>query len=327
MAPVWGRLASGGRTKRCYVVVECLQGATFFLTAAARSLVELFAARFVLGFIGAASTFAFILAGRGGGDVRRRVSEIQSAMTVAQVIGPLAGAVAAARMGFRPSFLLAGVILLGCGVLVWRGVPDERPAAQREARRAHASAGEIARVSLIVLVASTHVFFLTAILPQVLQALGVPRDATLEAGGLLLFASGVATAVGSFAAPWLADALGERRALPWLLAASAVLQAALGLASEPWSFGAVRCVQSLVVAPVFPLVVAAVATRVSGQALGVINAARIGASFIGPVVATNLLAWTVPAVVYLVLAVPAALAVPLAWRLAAGPRGGAEAPA
>jgi MFS family permease len=79
VAPVWGRLASGGtRAKRCYVAVECLQGVGFFLSAAARTLVELFLARFLLGFMGAASTFAFIIAGRGGGDVRRRVAHIQS---------------------------------------------------------------------------------------------------------------------------------------------------------------------------------------------------------------------------------------------------------
>jgi MFS family permease len=324
MAPLWGRLASGGGAKRCYVAVECLQGLTFFLTAAARTLAELFLARFLLGFTGAASTFAFIIAGQGTGDVRRQVVHIQASMTVAQVIGPLAGAVAAARMGFRPSFLLAGALLLGCGLLVWRGVPDEPPAARRAERRAPASAAEVLRVSLIVLVASTHMFFLTAILPQVLPGLGIAREETLTAGGLLLFASGVATALGSLSAPRLADALGDRRAVAWLLALSSVLLAAHGLAGDVWTFGALRCAQSLVVAPVFPLVVAAVASRVSGQALGVINSSRIGASFLGPVVATNLLAWTPPAAVYAALAVPALLAVPLAWRLAQAPRSGPE---
>ncbi len=324
VAPLWGRLASGGaRAKRCYVAVECLQGLAFFLSAAARTLVELFLARFLLGFMGAASTFAFIIAGRGPGDVRRHVAHIQSSMTVAQVIGPLAGAVAAARMGFRPSFLLAGVILLGCGLLVWRGVPDEPPAAPRAERRAPASTQEILHVSAIVLVASTHMFFLTAILPQVLPGLGVAREATLTTGGLVLFTSSLATVLGSLSAPWLAEAIGDRRALPGLLTASSVLLAAHGLAGDVWTFGALRFLQSLAVAPVFPLVVAAIATRVSGQALGVINSARIGASFLGPVIATNLLAWTAPAVVYAALAAPALLAVPLARRLAAAPRGAA----
>ena len=327
VAPVWGRLASGGRAKRCYVAVECLQGLAFFLTAAARTLPELFLVRFVLGFMGAASTFAYMLAGQGPGDVRRHVARIQAAMTVGQVFGPLAGAVAATRFGFRPSFLIAGVILLGCSLLVWRGVPDESAVARREERRAPASRAEVATVCAIVLVASTHVFFLTAILPRILPGLGVAPDRTLEAGGMLLFASSIATTLGSVAAPWMADAVGDRRALPWLLTASAVLLAVHALAGNVWTFGALRCAQALVVAPVFPLVVAAVAARASGQALGVINSARIGASFLGPVIATNLLAFTSPAVVFVSLALPGLLVVPLAWRLGRPARRGARAAA
>lgn len=97
-APLWGRLAGHRNPRTFYVVVELLQGVGFFLMALARTLPELFLARLLLGVMGAASTFAFIIAGRSeSGELRREVSAIQSAMTVGQVLGPLAGAVAAAR--------------------------------------------------------------------------------------------------------------------------------------------------------------------------------------------------------------------------------------
>src|SRR5262245_32161525 len=63
-APLWGRLAGRGNPRGYYVLVQFLQGAGFFLMAASRTLPELFVSRLVLGVTGAASTFAFISAGR-----------------------------------------------------------------------------------------------------------------------------------------------------------------------------------------------------------------------------------------------------------------------
>ena len=313
-APLWGRYAGRGNPKSFYVVVEVLQGVAFFGMAVARTLPELFLSRFVLGFMGAASTFAFIIAGRApeGRDVRRQVAAIQSAMTVGQVIGPLAGALAAARIGFRESFVLGGLILVACGALVRWGVPS--PPAPREGAAAGGSArrANVTAVALIVLGGSTQVFFLTAILPQILPALGVAAGRTLEVGGLLLFVSGVAAALGALATPRLGELMAERRLITGLLLASSVFLALLGAAGTVWPYGALRFLQVLCIAPVFPLVVARIAQHASGAAIGAINSARIGAAFVGPVVATTLLAWTSPLALYLVLAAVGAACVPLA---------------
>jgi len=67
----------------------------------------------------------------------------------------------------------------------------------------------------------------------------------------------------------------------------------------------------LCLAPVFPLVVARIAQSAGGGAIGVINAARIGAAFVGPVIATTILAWTTPLLLYLVLAAIGVACVPL----------------
>lgn len=300
--PFWGRLAGQGNPKQLYVLVEVLQGVGFFLLALARTLPELFLARAVLGIMGASSTFAFILAGRRGGDIRRDVTAIQSAMTVGQVVGPLAGAVAAARIGFWQSFIAAGLILWGCGLLVWRGVP------YRPGVRAHteptrpASIREVGAVCLLVLAGSTQIFFLTAILPQILPPLGVAPSDTLEIGGLIIFATGIAAALGSMAAPRLADLVGDRRTVLWFLAGSSLFLASLSLARGLWSFGTLRFLQVLCIAPIFPISVAAIAQRASGEAIGFVNSSRIGAAFLGPVIATTVLAVAPPAAVYLTLA-------------------------
>lgn len=311
-APVWGRLAGRGNPRAFYVAVEIFQGVGFFVMALARTLPELFLARLLLGVVGAASTFAFIIAGRSGSaEVRREVSAIQSAMTVGQVFGPLAGAVAAARLGFTASFVLAGAILWGCAGLVRWGVPS--PLAPREAVeiRRRASWREVGIVCLVVLSGSTHIFFLTAVLPEILPTLGVAPTQTLEVGGLIIFVSGMAAALGSLAAPRLADLFGERLVTTWSLAASSLLLALLTLASNAWVFGGLRFLQVLAVAPVFPLAVARIAQRASGEVIGFVNSSRIGAAFLGPVVATTLLSWFPPGIVYGILALTGLACLPL----------------
>jgi len=315
-APISGQLGERIDPKRGFITVQACQGVGFFLMAVARSLPELFFARLLLGLMGAVSTFAFIMVGRSGGDVRRGVSGIQSGMTLGQVLGPAAGAVVASRVGFKLSFFLAGLMLLGCSAMVAWGVPRQGAARAVERPEGTASLREVGTVCLLVLAGSTQVFFLTAILPQVLPQLGVAPGAMLEVGGLILFASGMAAALGSLAAPRLGELIGDRRAVPWFLVGSSLLLAALALAHDVWSFSVLRFLQVLFIAPIFPLSVAAIAHRASGGAIGFVNSGRIGAAFVGPVAATTLLAWLPPAAVYLVLAALGLGLLPLVLGLA-----------
>ena len=217
--PAWGRLAATGDPKRYYVFIQMLQGVGFFVMAATRTVVELFAARFLLGFMGAASTLAFMIVGReaDGSAVRRQVAAVQMAMTVGQVTGPLGGAIAAARLGFRPSFVLGGLILLGSSAFVHWGVTlpahAERPRA--EPRRIHPR--DLAVDTAVVLALSMQLFFLTSVLPQVLADLGIAETNLIEVGGWLVFVSAVATALGAVATPTLAGLATERQLMMFML--------------------------------------------------------------------------------------------------------------
>jgi MFS transporter, DHA1 family, multidrug resistance protein len=290
--------------------------------AMARTLPEIFVSRLVVGLMGAASTFAFISAGRADdpGEVRRQVATMQSAMTVGGVIGPLCGAIAAARLGFRASFVVGGLVLLGCGVLVRWGVPAGEAPAPRTVPMHARQWRETILVSLLVLGGSTQIFFLTSILPQVMTALGVAAEQTLEIGGIIIFASGAAAALGSMAAPRLAELLPERRLVAALFVSSSLSVAALAVAPGVWSYGTLRFLQVLFIAPVFPIVVARIAQTAGGEAIGVINAARIGASFIGPVMATSLLAAGSPVALYVLLALTGLACLPVSGMRAHVPR-------
>ncbi len=314
-APLSGRLGERVDPKRGFIAVQAFQGLGFLGMALARTLPEMLLARMLLGLMGAVSTFAFIMVGRSGGDVRRQVSSIQSGMTLGQVLGPAAGAVVAARLGFQLSFIFGALMLWACSALVSWGVPPGKPRHAAAAQERRISLRELVTVSLVVLAGSTQVFFLTSILPQILPPLGVPIESTLEIGGFLILATGVAASLGSMAAPRLAELLGDRRAVLWFLLGSSLLLASLAAAGGVWSFGVLRFLQVLCIAPVFPLAVAAIAQRASGGAIGFVNSARIGAAFLGPVLATTLLSSMPPATVYLALAALGVAVVPLVARM------------
>src|SRR5262249_46581611 len=267
---------------------------------AARALLLL--PRAARGFGGALSAFAFLVGGRPGRGGRGGVPSIRGGMGRGGGLGPAVGAFAAARIGFRGSFVVAGFMRWACAAMVAWGTPYHPSARPEHERPPTASVREVTTVCLLVLSGSIQIFFLTAMLPQVLPRLGVSPPMTLEVGGLLLFATGAAAALGSFIAPRLGALGGVRRTTVWSLVPSSVGLAALALASGAWSFGAIRFLQVLCISPVFPLSVAGIAQRASGTAIGIVNASRIAAAFLGPVLATTLLAWMPPRAGYLVLA-------------------------
>src|SRR6185503_14929513 len=191
-SPLWGRWAERGDPRALYVLVEILQGVAFVLMAFARTLPELFLVRLLLGFVGGTSTFSFIIAGRAAtaGDVRRQVAAIQSAMTIGQVLGPVVGAVIASRLGFRLSFVVGGVLLVLCSLLVRWGVAVPPPRVETHERRRGASVREILLAATIILAGSSQIFFLPAILPRVVTDLGVAGSDTLTASGFIISITG-----------------------------------------------------------------------------------------------------------------------------------------
>jgi MFS family permease len=314
-SPLWARYAAHTDPRTVCVLLQVLQGIGFMGAAFADSLLELFVARFLLGAVGATSTVAFMLAGQGHdpAERRRKLALIQSANTTGQVVAPLVGAVAAARLGFRLSFAFGALFLVVCAALVQWGVPPSRPLDPTvAARRRRTPTRLIVLMSAVVLVGSAHDAFLAAILPRVLPGLGVHPDRLVESAGLLIFLSGSAAAIGGLAAPRLAAEVPSRRLLPLLLAGSALTLVAFTAAGSLWLFAVLRVVQSLCIAPLFPLIVARMSRH--GEAIGILNSARAGGNFLGPVVSTMVLGWGSPWVVYLLLGLAGLAVVPWSRR-------------
>jgi MFS family permease len=220
--------------------------------------------------------------------------------------------VAAARLGFRASFGVGAVILLGSAAFVHWGVHVARDPGRAATVARRARTGDVVVAFTIVLATSTPVFFLSSVLPQILAGLGVAEGSLVELSGLVIFATAAAATLGALATPRLSGLLPERRLMAILVVTSA---AGVGLLAWPRSVGlytVARFLQVLCVAPIFPLVVGRVVQQAGGSAIGIVNSARIGASFIGPILATSVLASGSPTVLYVILAVLSLACLPLA---------------
>jgi DHA1 family multidrug resistance protein-like MFS transporter len=315
-SPAWGRIGERGDARAQYVMVQVFQGVAFMGMAIAHTLPQLLVARLILGAMGAASTLAFLIAGRRGTplEVRNEVAAVQLAMTTGQVLGPLGGALVASRLGFRISFVVGGLILLGSAAFVHWGVRIAPGLTRPPLQVTPVKWLDLVTPVALVLAVSNQLFFLTAVLPEVLPGLGVPPNDVVEVGGLVVFVSAVAAGVGALMTPRLAELWPERRLMAGLLVASGALMALMALPSGAWGYSAVRFLQVMCAAPIFPLVVARTAQLGSGGAIGVINSARIGGSFIGPVVATSILSVSSPAALYVTLGLASVACVPLAFQ-------------
>lgn len=302
--PIWARYGERTDPRTACVLVQTLQGLGFLATALAHSVIELFIARLLLGAVGSFSTLAFVIAGREADPtaMRRRLGAIQSALVLGGLVGPLPGAIAAARLGFRLTYLIGALVLVFSASLLQWGMSSPRTVSREAAAARRMPTRDIALAAALVLVASSQETFLVAVLPSVLPGLGVGLDDLVEAGGLLIFLAGAAAALGGLAAPMLAEQISERRLLTGLLVGSSVALVLLGTTRSFWAFAALRGVQTLAIAPFFPLMVAQVARRADASAIGIINAARVGSGFLGPLVATTLLATGSPGLLYVTLA-------------------------
>ena len=176
--------------------------------------------------------------------------------------------------------MLGGAILLGSAAFVHWGV--RLPAHLERTRRElpPARVGDLVIPVALVLAVSNQLFFLTAVLPEVLPGLGVAPERVVEVGGLLVFVSAVAAGLGALATPRLAARLPEGTLIAALLVCSGLLMGAMALRVPPGGTRRSGSAQVLFAAPIFPLVVARTAQQGSGGAIGVINSARIGGSFI-----------------------------------------------
>lgn len=247
--------------------------------------------RVVQGFMGGISTIGLIIVAAVSREdqLAGRMGMYQSALTMGQIFSPPAGALVAALLGFRGTFLASALLLLAVFVFSHVALSNLPPRGRLSCKEA-LPRRQILLAWAIAFAGTVHIVFLPSVLPTILQGFQVAAAQQLVTAGGIVFAYGASAAVGSYAFSRLANRIPVRRLLLLTAGGAALCQLLLALGDGVVSFTLVRMAQTAFAAGIFPLILAEVANRAQGRTIGVINTARFAGNAAGPVVATFLLA-------------------------------------
>ena len=302
-APLWGAMASRVSPKLLYEVGILIQVGLFACFALTTSLPVLFLLRMAIGMVGGTSTMGLILISAASDHERiaPNVGFFQSAMTLGQITGPFVGAFSVDLLGFGPTFLLGSAVLLIAffAVRLWvpwverlRPRPPEVPITRRR----------FVAGWLVCFTATVQLVFLPSVLPEILGDLGITGGEAVRVAGGIVFAYGLAAAVGAVLLSRGAGRFGRRRTVLVAGGLASLLQVALWLPGSVGLFTALRVLQTGLIAGVIPIVFAQVTEGAPGARIGLMNTSRFSGNAAGPLLATLFFAHLSPLLLYGLLA-------------------------
>jgi predicted MFS family arabinose efflux permease len=230
----------------------------------------------------------------------------QSALTLGQIFAPPLGALAAAALGFRGAFLASALMLFGVFVYSRIGLSHLPPRAHQVTAKAMPRR-QLWLAWALSFAGTMHIIFLPSVLPTILRGFGVPEPHRLATAGTIVFAYGLSAAAGAIGFSRLAGRVAPHRLVLLTASGAACCQVALIFGTGPLSFTLIRILQTAFAAGIFPLILAQVAARSEGKAIGFVNTARFAGNALGPITATFILANADLFTLYLTLGIGLAL--------------------
>jgi len=221
-APLWGVL--GDRYGRKIMVLRALGGIglTNMLAAFVQSVHQLLFLRAaqggVSGFVSAGN--ALVSDGIPPDRLGVAMGILQTSLTAGGIIGPLIGGALADHLGYRPVFVINGLMCWVAVAVVLRGA-REAPRRTRE-RAGPGVRANLARflgspalrtAGLLLGVSQMAVMSVEPIFPVFVRTLGVPDDRLATTAGVLFSVTGIASILGAPFWGRAADRVGE----PWVL--------------------------------------------------------------------------------------------------------------
>lgn len=262
-SPIWGALAD--RYGRKMMVVRAAGSAALLvgLMAIVGNVYELLALRLLQGFFTGtvAASQALVASQTPKHRLGFSLGVMQTAVFVGNSFGPLAGGIAAELIGFRPTFVVAGCLLLTCAVLVGVFVHEERPttpvAGEVRPNLFSAMRHVLLLPSILPMIASlfavqfaiTQVF---PILPQYVQLLQGHAGNAAAATGLILAGAGAAGAISSSTVGWFSDRIGHKRVLAVAAISAACISVPQTFVQATWQLGVLRVADGLALGAMLP---------------------------------------------------------------------------
>ena len=298
MAPVWGTLAD--RHGRKSMVTRALYGGGLVVAimGLARSPEQLLVLRLLQGaFSGTVSaTRTLVSSVAPPAQLGYVLGTMQTAGYLGNTAGPLIGGFVADRVGFGPTFMATGVILLLTGLIAMPLVRENfrRPAVTEGDTRSFGAAVRLVMQSPGLPALIGTLFFVQAgmaavqpVLPLFVGELIHSEEGVATVAGLML---GVAAATGAVAAG-VAGRVGDRLGHARVVAACSLLAALLylpqALVTEPWQLLVLRAAQGTFTGGLIPGVMAVIAVRTPVARRGLVfgltaTATALGNAF-GPI--------------------------------------------
>jgi DHA1 family multidrug resistance protein-like MFS transporter len=242
-APIWGIVADRRGRKLMVLRAMFMASVTVSLMSLATSPWHLLGLRFLEGgFTGTVGASTTLIASTTPRQQRGfALGMMQTAIFSGSSIGPLIGGLLADQIGYRTTFVIAGLMILVSAVIVLtqvrerfeRPTPAEKGAQSGPSTRALLFGGAMLAMVGVMLALRTGNSAIQPIMPLYVQELaGSAAVATLA--GLTLGVAGLTSAVSAVTLGRLADRIGHRRVLVPSAIAVAVLYLPMAAAQEAW---------------------------------------------------------------------------------------------
>ena len=297
-APFWGAMAD--RFGRRPMVVRAMLGGglTVLLMAYTRTPFELVLARFLQGLLAGSVTACITLVSTSTprAHLGFALGMMQSAMMVGAAVGMMGGGALIDGIGYRDTFLIAGVVvvLAGLSVQIWVREDFQPDRSRGETKR---ESGVIAdtraflrlkpfRIVLVCLMLTQFAFgVIMPVTPLFLQELAQTDDIASIAG-FIFSASMLAGGLLSVVLGTLSDRFGANKMLTGGLLATAVLYALQGFSTTVLMLGTLQVIAGITKGAIRPIANVLLTQSVSeddrGKAFGVMASATALGWAVGP---------------------------------------------
>ena len=296
-APFWGMMAD--RFGRRPMVVRAMigGGATVLLMAYARTPLELIATRFLQGLLAGSVTACITLVSTSTPrqHLGFALGMMQASMMVGAAVGMMGGGFMIEGIGYRNSFLIAGVAVVLAGVAVQLWVQEDfQKKPSGEPRRSFIQdtrtflASRLFRLVMVCLMLTQFAFgVIMPVVPLFLQELAQTENIESTAG-LIFSLSMLAGGVLSVVLGQLSDRFGAGRMLTGGLLCTAVLYVLQGFSTTVMMLGTLQVIAGVTKGAIRPvanvLLTQAVSEKDRGTAFGVMASATALGWSLGPAV-------------------------------------------
>jgi MFS family permease len=293
-APGWGSLSHRFSPRSIYLIGIVSQSFLTLLMGFSTNLHVLFILRLLMGGFGGVSTAGLIIVSVSSSPQNRafHFGVFQSSLTLGQLIGPPAGTLAVAMLGYQWAFVSAALIMFAASVFCYLYVAKLPPLPKEMKSSAWSALDKRILTGWVLCVSATiHLMFLPSIFPLVSQRFGLDKAVALKWAGVIVMLYTSTSMIGTYLWSFLAGRVGVRRMLNILLLSGVVLPALLLFATDITSFTVVVMLETGMVAAIIPLTISIFAAEPKGSVIGFINAARFVGMALAPILSTSLLAF------------------------------------